>query len=68
MFKKEFLIAAAERAARTFFQAMGGFLTAGAILQNIDWKVALGTAGAAALYSFCMSCATGLPEVYDDTH
>lgn len=65
MRSREFWTAAAERAVRTFAQALAAVLTAGATgLLGVDWVGALSAAGMAALLSLLMSIAasgTGQP-------
>lgn len=56
MFTKRFLFDAIERAARAFFAALGGTLTATALTDlAATWTQALLGAGVAALVSFCFS-------------
>ena len=60
---KEWAIAAAIRALRTFAQTFVGFIAVGAALEEIQWLRALSVSGAAAVLSILTSLATGLPEV-----
>lgn len=55
MFTKKFWLQAAERAVKTFAQALAGMLAAAATLEAVDWVVALSGAGLAALLSVLMS-------------
>lgn len=68
---KAILWPAALRALRTFLQTFASFLTIeGCVLQSfedVNWAMAVGASSLAALYSFIMSFATGLPEVDIDT-
>ena len=55
---REFWLAAAERAIRTFAQSLAAVLAAGATgLLGVDWVGALSTSGLAALLSLLMSIA-----------
>ncbi|MGK5627527.1 holin [Streptomyces sp. URMC 123] len=59
MFTAAFWKATAERAIRTFAQALAAVLTAGATdLISVDWKAALSTAGMAALLAVLTALAT----------
>ena len=60
---KEWAVAAAIRAARTFAQTFVGFIAVGAALEEVQWLRALSVSGAAAVLSILTSLATGLPEV-----
>ena len=60
---KEFLIAMAIRALRTFAQTFIGFIGVGAALNEISWLHALSVSAAACLLSCLTSIVTGLPEV-----
>ena len=60
---KDFLIAMAVRALRTFAQSFAAALTVGALWTEVQWIPALSAAGVAFVYSILMSIATGLPEV-----
>ena len=55
--------AALIRAARTFFQAVGGGIMGAVLLSDINWRFVLSAASVATLLSLCTSVATGLPEV-----
>lgn len=55
---KQFALDAAERAAKTFFQALVGFFTAGSLITHVDWKQALIVAASAALFSVISSVAS----------
>ena len=59
---KEWLKAAAIRAAKTFAQSAAASLTMTAVLWEVDWKMVLGTALLAAIVSILTSIG-GLPEV-----
>ncbi|WP_182359489.1 holin [Tomitella gaofuii] len=52
IFSLDGLTEAAKRTVRTFAQALASFLGVGSGLAGVDWKVALGAAGGAALLSF----------------
>lgn len=56
------LRAMAVRAVKTAAQSFIGACGTTMIIQELDWRVALGTTAMAALLSFCTSLA-GLPEV-----
>lgn len=56
------LRAAAIRAIKTGAQSLLGFLSAGAIFSDIDWRVSLSAAGLAMLASVLTSI-VGVPEV-----
>ena len=60
---KEFLIAAAIRAVRTFAQTFASMIAVGAAFSEIDWLRALSVSGVAFVLSILTSLATGLPEV-----
>ena len=60
---KEFLIAAAIRAARTFAQAAIGMITVGSAFHDVNWIQVLSVSGVSAVLSILTSIATGLPEV-----
>lgn len=60
---KEFMIAAAIRAARTFAQAALGMITVGSAFHEVDWLLVLSVSGVSAILSVLTSIATGLPEV-----
>lgn len=56
MFTKSFWLDAAERAAKTFAQALlSVFIVSGVTVLNADWGTALATAGTAVLVSFLTS-------------
>jgi hypothetical protein len=55
---KQFALDVAERAAKTFFQALVGFFTAGSLITHVDWKQALVVAASAALFSVLSSVAS----------
>ena len=66
---KEFLIAAALRAVRTFAQAFIAAVGIDGAMQTfaqVDWLRALSVAGVSAVLSIATSLATGLPEVQKD--
>ena len=63
MMNKEFWKSAFIRAFKTFLQVILGGWTAGQLITEIDWKYLLTAAVSAAIYSFVMSLAAGLPEV-----
>ena len=60
---KEFLIAAAIRAARTFAQAAIGMIAVGSAFHDVNWIQVLSVSGVSAVLSILTSIATGLPEV-----
>lgn len=60
---KEFMIAAAIRAARTFAQAAIGMITVGSAFNEVNWLMVLSVSGVSAVLSILTSIATGLPEV-----
>lgn len=56
MWQKQFWIAAAERAIKTFAQALAAVLVAGATsILEVDWQQSLGVAALAAVLSVCTS-------------
>jgi hypothetical protein len=55
---KQFALDVAERAAKTFFQALVGFFTAGSLITHVEWKQALVVAASAALFSVLSSVAS----------
>lgn len=57
MTSKQFWKDAAERAVRTFAQALLGVFVAGVTVMSVEWEGALATAGTAALVSVLMSVA-----------
>lgn len=59
---KKWFKAAGRRMAWTIAQTMLGFLTVGATIQSVDWKVAVETAMCAGLASLCKSIIAGVPE------
>ena len=59
---QEWFKAAAVRAVKTFAQALGGFITVGVALSDVNWKLALSVSAAATIYSVITSI-SGLPEV-----
>ena len=59
---KEWFKAATVRAVKTFAQALGGFITVGVAMSDINWKLAISVATAATIYSVITSI-TGIPEV-----
>lgn len=58
---KRFVIESAERAGRTFAQALLGFMTVTGLIPGMTWTYALAGAGMATLYSFLTSVVGGLP-------
>ena len=60
---REWVKAAGIRALRTFIQAILAVWTTGMMITEVNWKVALLTAGSAAIYSILTSIVTSLPEV-----
>lgn len=60
---KEFLMAAAIRALRTFVQAAIGAIAVGSAFEDVNWLRVLSVSGVAAVLSILTSIATGLPEV-----
>lgn len=59
---KKWFKAATVRAVKTFAQSLGGFITVGLAMSDINWKLALSVATAATIYSVITSI-TGIPEV-----
>ena len=60
---KKWCIAAGVRAIRTFAQTFVAFLTVGASMADIDWKLAASVSVVAMIASILTSIATGIPEV-----
>ena len=60
---KKWCIAAGLRAIRTFAQTFVAFLTVGASMADIDWKLAASVSVVAMIASILTSIATGIPEV-----
>ena len=60
---KKWCIAAGVRAIRTFAQTFVAFLTVGASMADIDWKLAAIVSVVAMIASILTSIATGIPEV-----
>lgn len=60
---KEFMFAAAIRAARTFAQAAIGMIAVGSAFADVNWLQVLSVSGVSAVLSILTSIATGLPEV-----
>lgn len=58
----EWVKAAGIRAIKTMAQTAAAMLTAGAMIQQVDWKAVASTAALAGIYSVLTSVA-GLPEV-----
>lgn len=58
IFSREFVLAAAERAVKTFCQALAAIFVAGVTVLNIEWQQALAVAGTAALLSILTSVAS----------
>ena len=58
----QWLKSAGVRAIKTFAQALGGFITVGAALSDINWGFAISVATVATIYSVLTSIA-GIPEV-----
>lgn len=65
VFTKEWFYAAGIRALRTMAQTAVGLIPASAMIQEVDWKVILGTALLAGVASLLTSVA-GLPELEGD--
>ena len=59
---KKWCIAAGLRAIRTFAQTFVAFLTVGASMADIDWKLASSVSVVAMIASILTSIATGIPE------
>ena len=59
---KKWCIAAGVRAIRTFAQTFVAFLTVGASMADIDWKLAASVSVVAMIASILTSIATGIPE------
>ena len=60
---KDFWIAAANRAVRTFFQGLAASIPATALINQVDWKTIVLTGAFAFIASLITSCAFGIPEV-----
>lgn len=60
---KEFWIAAASRAARTFCQTAVATIGTAALMSEVNWTVVASASALAAILSILTSIATGLPEV-----
>ena len=60
---KKWCIAAGVRAIRTFAQTFVAFLTVGASMADIDWKLAASVSVVAMIASILTSITTGIPEV-----
>lgn len=60
---KKWCIAAGIRAIRTFAQTFVAFLTVGASMADIDWKLAASVSVVSMIASILTSIATGIPEV-----
>lgn len=58
--------AAGIRAVKTFAQTAIAMIPAGITIEQVDWKVVVGSAALAALVSLLTSVA-GIPEVQDET-
>jgi len=58
MFTKAFLLAALERAVKTFAQSLVALFLAGTTILNIDWQQSLAVAATAALVSVLTSVAS----------
>ena len=59
---KKWCIAAGLRAIRTFAQTFVAFLTVGASMADMDWKLAASVSVVAMIASILTSIATGIPE------
>lgn len=55
IFDKRFMLASAERAIKTFAQALLALFVGGVTILTIDWQQALAVAGTAAVLSVLMS-------------
>lgn len=64
---KTFWLSALNRAIRSMAQALIASIGATAIITDINWGVALGTAATTGLLSILNSIVTGLPEVPEKT-
>lgn len=60
---KKWCIAAGVRAIRTFAQTFVAFLTVGASMADIDWKLAASVSVVAMIASILTSIGAGIPEV-----
>jgi hypothetical protein len=65
---KNFWKATGIRALRTFLQVILAVWTAGQLITEVDWKLALLSAFSSAVYSVLTSILTGLPEVKYQQH
>lgn len=63
MTNREFWLAAANRAIRTFAQTAVATIGTAAILSEVDFPLVLSASLLAGILSMLMSIATGLPEV-----
>lgn len=63
---KQFWLAAANRALRTFCQTAVAGLSAAALLSEVSWLEVASASALAAILSLLTSIATGLPEVKDE--
>ena len=63
MKNKEFWVAAAHRAARTFCQVLVAGIGPAVELNEVNWMYVLSSAALASIISIAMSVITGLPEV-----
>lgn len=63
MTNREFWLAAANRAIRTFAQTAVATIGTAAILSEVDFPLVLSASLLAGILSLLMSIATGLPEV-----
>lgn len=61
---KTWVKAAGVRAIKTAAQTLASMITVGAMITDVDWKVAFSTAAVAGIYSIITSVA-GLPEVQE---
>lgn len=58
IFSREFMLAAGERAIKTFCQALAAVFVTGMTVLSIEWSEALAVAGTAALLSILTSVAS----------
>ena len=63
MSNKDFWVAAATRAARTFCQTAVATIGTAALMSEVNWEAVASASALAAILSLLMSVATGLPEV-----
>ena len=63
---KNLIKCAAIRALKTFLQCFIGYLSAAAVISDVEWTVALSASVLAAIVSLATSFVNGLPECPED--